>query len=364
VTRPDLPPLDDLIPMLEEIWSSRVLTNGGKFHQLFEKELAAYLDVNYVSLVTNGTLALMVAIRALGLKGEVITTPFTFAATAQALEWCGLKPVFVDIDPTTFNLDPLKIEAAITADTSAVLPVHCYGFPCDTIGIADITAMYNLKVLYDGSHAFGVNCDCGSLLAHGNATTLSFHATKLFNTFEGGAIISESAALKAEIDRLKNFGFQNEISFGAVGTNAKMNEFCAAVGLLQLKRIDSAILRRQTLGALYRQALADCPGLTLPSMPNLSRANQAYFPVLVNGNSKFSRDDLYECLKSSGIHTRRYFYPLVMNSNGLLEADSQKGDLPNSRAIAKSVLCLPIYNDLADEDVMRVCDKLREYCDR
>jgi dTDP-4-amino-4,6-dideoxygalactose transaminase len=347
VTKPTLPPLEELVPYLQKIWENKVLTNGGPFHEQLEKELCEYLGVEYICLFTNATIALVTALQALRITGEVITTPYSFVATSHSLLWNGIKPVFVDIDPNTLNLDPAKIEAAITPSTTAIMPVHCYGHPCDVDAIHKIADNYNLKVIYDAAHAFGVQCHCGSVLNHGDLSVLSFHATKVFNTFEGGAIICRDAKTKARIDQLKNFGHAGEVNVVAPGINGKMSEFNAALGLLQLKYIDQALARRQEIDAAYRKRLKDVKGIHCLNDAGEKVANYAYFPILVQADYPICRDDLYQKLKDIGIHPRRYFYPLISDFpmyRGLPSA--HKENLPVATTAAQQVLCLPIYPDL------------------
>jgi len=347
VTKPFLPPLEEFIPLLEEIWTSGVLTNSGPKHQELERELCKYLGVQHISLFTNATIALVTALQALRITGEVITTPYSFVATSHSLLWNGIKPVFVDIDSRTLNIDPSKIEAAITPQTTAILPVHCYGHPCDVEAIERIADSYNLKVIYDAAHAFGVHCHCGSILNHGDLSVLSFHATKVFNTFEGGAIICPDAKTKVRIDQLKNFGHSGETSVVATGINGKMSEFNAALGLLQLKYIDQAIAKRQKIDEAYRSALDGIKGVKCIAGSGEAIANYAYFPVLITSDFPISRDELFFKLKENGIHPRRYFYPLISEFpmyRGLLSAHA--GNLPVATSSALQVLCLPIYPDL------------------
>lgn len=347
VTQPYLPPLEEFIPYLEKIWASKILTNAGPFHQQLEKELCEYLGVEHVSLFANGTLALVTALQAMRITGEVITTPYSFVATSHSLLWNGIKPVFVDIDPNTLNLDPEKIEAAITPQTTAIMPVHCYGHPCDIEAIQKIADNYNLKIIYDAAHAFGVQDENGSLLRHGDLSVLSFHATKVFNTFEGGAIICSDAKTKARIDHLKNFGHVGEVTVVAPGINGKMSEFNAALGLLQLKHIDRVLSQRRTIDAAYRERLKGVKGIRCLNDAGERIANYAYFPVLVEADYPISRDDLYLRLKDVGIHPRRYFYPLISDFpmyRGLPSAHRE--NLPVATAAAVKVLCLPIYPDL------------------
>ena len=357
VTKPFLPPLEDFIPYLERIWESGVLTNNGPFHQQLEQALCDYLGIKHISLFCNGTIALVTALKALRIRGEVITTPYSFVATAHALRWNNITPVFVDIDPVSMNLDPARIESAITPETTAILPVHCYGNPCDVDAIDEIAANYNLKVIYDAAHAFGVNCHCGSVLNHGDLSVLSFHATKVFNTFEGGAIVCPDERTKRQIDHLKNFGFANETTVVATGINGKMNELQAAMGLLQLKNIDSAIKSRAGIARQYRQSLADIPGITCVADAGQIRANYSYFPILVGKEYPLSRDELYDRLKAQKIYGRRYFYPLITDFpmyRGLSTA--AVGNLPVAQAHADQVICLPIYPDLEKSDQRRILD--------
>lgn len=360
VTKPYLPPLEEFIPYLEKIWESGVLTNNGPFHQQLEQDLCGYLGVKHISLFANGTIALVTALKALRIRGEVITTPFSFVATAHALRWNNITPVFVDIDPVTMNLDPNRIESAITPETTAIMPVHCYGNPCDVDAIEEIAANYNLRVIYDAAHAFGVTCHCGSVLNHGDLSVLSFHATKVFNTFEGGAIVCPDGRTKRQIDNLKNFGFLNETTVVATGINGKMNELQAAMGILQLQTIDQAIARRAEVAARYREGLEGVLGITCAPDSGQVRSNYSYFPILVGSNYPLSRDELYEKLKQRGINSRRYFYPLITEFpmyRGLKSAAT--GDLPQAQRLASEVICLPIYPDLNDTDIQRVVDRIR-----
>lgn len=347
VTKPYLPPLEEFVPYLEKIWENKILTNDGPFHQQLEKELCDYLGVNHISLFTNATIALITALQALRITGEVITTPYSFVATSHSLLWNGIKPVFVDIDPNTLNLDPAKIEAAITPQTTAIMPVHCYGHPCDIDAIQTIADNYNLKVIYDAAHAFGVECHCGSVLNHGDLSVLSFHATKVFNTFEGGAIVCPDLKTKIRIDQLKNFGHAGEVTVVAPGINGKMSEFNAALGLLQLKYIDTALSRRKEIDIAYREGLKNVKGISCLGDAGEMVANYSYFPILVDADFSMSRDELYQNLKNNGIHTRRYFYPLISDFpmyRGLPSA--HKGNLPVAATAAQQILCLPIYPDL------------------
>jgi dTDP-4-amino-4,6-dideoxygalactose transaminase len=355
VTQPYLPPLKEFIPYLEEIWERKCVTNNGPFHQELEEELCAHLGVKHISLFSNGTLALITALQALRVTGEVITTPFSFVATTHSLHWNGIKPVFVDIDPLTFNLDPKKIEAAITPQTTAILPVHVYGIPCNIDAIEKIADIYGLKVIYDAAHAFGVKINGESVLQHGDLSILSFHGTKVFNTFEGGAIVSRDASMKRRIDFLKNFGFADEVTVVASGINAKMDEVRAAFGLLQLKYMRNVRLERNRIDHLYREALKDIPGIEFREIPEGVESNYSYFPILIEPEFPLTRDQLYECLRQNGIYARRYFYPLISQFpayRGL--PSSASANLPVANRIAERVLCLPIYPALTEGDVRRV----------
>lgn len=345
VTQPSLPDLKDLIPYLEKIWESKIISNNGPFHKQLEDELCKYLNVPYISLVSNGTIGLIVALNALGVGGEIITTPYSFVATAHSLRWNKIKPIFVDIDPITLNLDPKNIEDAITPNTSAIMPVHVYGNPCDIDAIEAIAKKHNLKVIYDASHAFGVECHCGSILNKGDLSILSFHATKVFNTFEGGAIISKDKSTKKRIDQLKNFGFTGEITVEQTGINGKMNEFSAALGLLQLKKIDNDIRARKKIDEEYRKALKDVLGINCHNYTNMEKGNYSYFPIFVDDNYHLSRDQLYNKLRENGINGRRYFYPLITDFKMYKNLNLNK-KLPISKKVASQVICLPIYDQL------------------
>lgn len=359
VTQPFLPPLEEFIPYLQQIWDSRILTNGGPLHQQLEQALCEYLGVEHIALFNNGTIALVTALQALELSGEVITTPYSFVATAHALLWNGLTPVFVDIDPHTLNLDPAKIEAAITPNTSAILPVHCYGNPCDVAAIQAIADRHGLKVLYDAAHAFGVQDAGGSILRHGDLSVLSFHATKVFNTFEGGAIVCRDAATKRRIDALKNFGIVDEVTVTAAGLNGKLSEIHAAAGLLQLKHLDQVLQRRAEIDRTYRAHLRDVPGIRLIAGTGQTVANHAYFPILVEDDYPLSRDALYQRLKARQIFTRRYFYPLISALPMYRELPSARL-LPVAQRIANHVLCLPLHPALQPEDQLEIIDAVRE----
>lgn len=355
VTQPFLPELSEFVPYLKQIWDNRWLTNNGPFHQELEAKLAEYFGVEHVSLFNNATIALITALQAMRIHGEVITTPYSFVATSHSIMWNGLEPVFVDIDPTTFNIDPAKIEAAITPRTTAIMPVHCYSNPCDVEALQKIADNYGLKVIYDAAHAFGVNYKGESLLKWGDLSILSFHATKVFNTFEGGAIISPDAKTKQRIDRLKNFGIADELTVTAPGINGKMSEINAAFGLVQLKHIDDAMAQRQAVDSRYRSELAEVTGITLYQHDINANSNFSYFPILVEAEYPLSRDELYEKLKAHGILSRRYFYPLISNMpmyRGLPTADTVH--LPLANALAEKVLCLPIFNELTVEQQQQV----------
>lgn len=362
VTQPALPPLEEFIPYLEKIWNNKWLTNNGPFHQQLEKEMADYLGVKYISLFSNGTLALITALQALRITGEVITSPFSFVATTHSLWWNNIKPVFIDIEPEHFNLDPSKIEAAITPQTTAIMPVHVYGNPCNIEEIQRIADIYGLRVIYDAAHAFGVRKNKQSILNWGDLSILSFHATKVYNTIEGGAIICQDENTKQRIDLLKNFGFINEVTVVEPGINAKMNEIQAAYGSLQLKYVDEYISRRKDVAERYRQLLADVKGITTISDMEGVDYNYAYFPVLVNTRAYgISRDDLYIKLQEYDIFGRRYFYPLISEFPTYKGLPSAKIDnLPIANQVAKEIICLPIYPELSLEDVERICQIIKQ----
>ena len=361
VTQPALPPLEEFIPYLKEIWANKILTNGGPFHRQLEKALCKYLGVEHLALFSNGTLGLVTALQALRVTGEVITTPYSFVATAHSLLWNGIKPVFVDVDPHTLNLDPAKIEAAITPQTTAIMPVHCYGHPCDVDAIQKIADNYNLKVIYDAAHAFGVQDKGGSVLRHGDLSVLSFHATKVFNTFEGGAIICPDAKTKQRIDHLKNFGFVDEVTVVAPGINGKMSEINAAFGMLQLEHVDEALVKRKSIDAAYREALRNVPGIRCLQDAGEQVANYSYFPLLVEASYPLSRDALYQKLKDNNIFARRYFYPLITDFpmyRGMPSANRK--NLPVAAAAAQKVICLPIYPALTPQELQRITQLIME----
>ena len=356
VTSPLLPDLKEFESLLEDIWNRQWITNNGHYHQKLEKALAEYLKVPYISLFTNGTLPLITSLQALRITGEVITTPYSFVATTHALWWNGIKPVFVDIDPETCNLDPTKIEAAITPKTTAIMPVHVYGRPCDTKAIQDIADKYGLKVIYDAAHAFGVEVNGKSILEEGDMSTLSFHATKVYNTVEGGALICHDEKTKKHIDYLKNFGFAGETEVIAPGINSKMDEIRAAYGLLNLKKVDDAISARHKVADQYRQALKDIIGISFMNDIPCVRHNYSYFPIFVDAEHYgMTRDELYFKMKEQNILGRRYFYPLISSFSTYrgLESSTQH-NLPIATKVAKEVICLPMYAGLTGDDVERV----------
>ena len=360
VTSPLLPSLDDFLPYLRDIWDRKWLTNNGHYHQELEKALCEYLKVPYISLFTNGTLPLMCALQVLRITGEVITTPYSFVATTHSLWWNGIKPVFVDIDPETCNLDPDKIEAAITPKTTAIMPVHVYGKPCDVERIQAIADKYGLKVIYDAAHAFGVEVDGKSILTAGDMSTLSFHATKVYNTVEGGALICHDAKTKQRIDYLKNFGFAGETTVIAPGINGKMDEVRSAYGLLNLKQVDAAIEARRQVAIRYREALRGVKGIrVMEDMPGVHH-NYSYFPVFINAEEYgMTRDELYFKMKEYGVLGRRYFYPLISNFSTYRGLESARPEnLPVATKIADSVICLPMYYGLTEEDVDRVIEQI------
>ena len=354
VTSPLLPDLKDFEKYLEDIWGRKWLTNNGHYHQELEKALSSYLGVPYISLFTNGTLPLITALQAMKITGEVITTPYTFTATTHSIWWNNLKPVFVDVEENG-NIDPEKIESAITPNTTAIMPVHVYGTPCNTNRIQEIADIYGLKVIYDAAHAFGVSVNGKSILENGDMSTLSFHATKVFNTVEGGALICHDKATKRRIDYLKNFGFADEITVVAPGINSKMDELRAAYGLLNLKKVDEAIEKRRHITELYRTALKNVPGVRFLEDIEGVRHNYSYFPIFITEEYHMNRDALYIKLKENNILGRRYFYPLISNLPVYRGLDSAKPEnLPVANKLAAQVLCLPMYADLSDDDISRI----------
>lgn len=389
VTSPLLPDLEAYHELLKEIWDSKWITNNGQFHKKLEAALKQYLGVPQISLFTNGTLPLLTSLQALRITGEVITTPYSFVATTHSIWWAGCKPVFVDIDPRTGNIDPEKIEAAITPKTTAIMPVHCYGKPCDVRRIKEIADTYGLKVIYDAAHAFGLeipkheadyrrafdeaqnalepctpvkreeqNVETESILNWGDMSTLSFHATKVYNTIEGGAMIMSNEETKKRIDFLKNFGFANETTVVGPGINSKMDEMRAAYGLLNLKQVDAAIAARQQVAIKYREALRGVPGITFfDDMPGVKH-NYSYFPIFIDEKAfGLSRDALYEKMKAANVLGRRYFYPLISDFSTYRGLESAAPEnLPNAHRMANSVLCLPMHHALSDEDIQRTLD--------
>lgn len=356
VTSPLLPPLEEFQELLADIWQRKWITNNGHYHQELEKALAEYLGVPYISLFTNGTLPLITALQALRITGEVITTPYSFVATTHSIWWNGIKPVFVDVDPVTGNLDPDKIEAAITPRTTAIMPVHVYGTPCDTGRIQAIADKYGLKVIYDAAHAFGVRVNGDSILNAGDISTLSFHATKTYNTVEGGALVCHDAAMKQRIDYLKNFGFAGETEVVAPGINSKMDEVRAAYGLLSLRYVDAAIEARRKVAEQYREALRGVPGLRImEDVPGVTH-NYSYFPVFAHeAEYGESRDALYFRLKEQGILGRRYFYPLISTFSTYRGLESASpANLPIATRMAEEVICLPLHHELTTTDVARI----------
>ncbi|EXZ86395.1 degT/DnrJ/EryC1/StrS aminotransferase family protein [Bacteroides fragilis str. B1 (UDC16-1)] len=356
VTSPLLPPLSEFIPYLEDIWKRKWLTNNGSYHETLEKALCEYLKVPYVSLFTNGTLPLMVALQALRITGEVITTPYSFVATTHSLWWNGIKPVFVDIDPVTCNIDPDKIEASITPKTTAIMPVHVYGIPCDTVRIQEIANKYGLKVIYDAAHAFGVEVQGKSILEAGDMSTLSFHATKVYNTIEGGALICHDEKTKKRIDYLKNFGFADETTIVAPGINGKMDEIRSAYGLLNLKQVDAAIMARKQVADMYCKTLRNIEGIRLMEEVSGVQHNYSYFPIFID-SEKFgmTRDELYFKMKEHGIMGRRYFYPLISEFSFYKGLESARPEnLPIANQIANSVICLPMHHGLNHECIERI----------
>jgi len=358
VTSPLLPDLKDFMPYLEKIWNNKRLTNNGPFHKELEAELRKYLNVNHLNLFSNGTLALITALQALRISGEVITTPYSFVATTHSLWWNNIKPVFVDIEPDTFNMDPKRIEAAITSATTAIMPVHVYGTPCNVKEIERIADIYGLRVIYDAAHAFGVKQNGVSLLNSGDLSVLSFHATKIFSTVEGGAIICHDEKMKARIDFLKNFGFANEVTVVAPGINAKMNEVQAAFGLISLKMVDESIAKRKRLTEIYRNGFSSVDGISfLPEFPDVHH-NYGYFPILVDEQKYgMSRDALYEKMQQHNIYGRRYFYPLISDFPTYKGLPSAKTDnLPVATKVASQVICLPMHHELSEEHVNYIID--------
>ncbi|WP_296114452.1 DegT/DnrJ/EryC1/StrS aminotransferase family protein [uncultured Alistipes sp.] len=389
VTSPLLPNLDEFNELLKQIWNSKWITNNGQFHKKLESALKEYLGVPQISLFTNGTLPLLTALQALRITGEVITTPYSFVATTHSIWWAGCKPVFVDIDPRTGNLDPEKIEAAITPKTTAIMPVHCYGKPCDVRRIKEIADIYGLKVIYDAAHAFALEIpknevdykrafdeaknalepcipvkredqkvETESILNWGDMSTLSFHATKVYNTIEGGAMIMPDEETKKRIDFLKNFGFANETTVVGPGINSKVDEMRAAYGLLNLSQVDAAIAARQQVAVKYREVLRGIDGITFfDDMPGVKH-NYSYFPIFIDEKAfGMSRDALYFKMKEANVLGRRYFYPLISEFSTYRGLESANpANLPNAHKMADSVLCLPMHHELSDNDIERILD--------
>jgi dTDP-4-amino-4,6-dideoxygalactose transaminase len=361
VTQPFLPPLNEFQPYLEQIWENKRLTNRGPFHDQLEEELCSYLGVRHISLFCNGTIALLVAIKALELSGEIITTPYSFVATAHSIKWNGIKPVFVDIESKTCNINPDKIEQAITPNTSAIMPVHVYGNPCDNDSIQEIANKHNIKIIYDAAHAFGVNSGNQSIMNWGDLSVLSFHATKIFNTFEGGAIICHSYEMKRKIDDLKNFGFQSEVTIKGLGINGKMSEVQAAMGLLQLKYIDQNIADRKKITVRYKEYLSNIPGLTYLDENDNNDYNHSYFPIFIDENIyREPRDCVYKKLKQKNIYGRRYFYPLISEFEEYnRQASSSIQNHSMAKYLSDSVICLPIYPGLKDCELKLIVDVIK-----
>lgn len=362
VTRPFLPPKIEFDKYVNQIWESRELTNSGKFHNALETSLSKALGVKHISLFSNGTIALVVALKALKITGEVITTPYSFVATAHALVWNEIKPIFVDIENESFNIDPLKVEAAITKNTSAILAVHCYGHPARLDALAKIAKKYKLHLLYDAAHAFGVSINNKSILNAGDMSILSFHATKVFNTFEGGAIISKTKKMKETIDSLRNFGFVNETNVNAIGINGKMAEINAALGLAQLPHFKEVIDLRRNVDSLYRKHLSNIKGIKLYPTQNNVQHNFSYFPIAVEKSYPLSRDELFQKFREINIIVRRYFYPLISDFSiyKKLYPENSTQNLKNAKKMSAQVLCLPIYPDLYENDIYEVSKVIKD----
>ena len=358
VTQPVLPDLEKFIPYLEQIWNNKILTNCGPLHQQLEQELCEYLGVKHISLFNNGTIALITALQALGLdQGEVITTPYTFIATAHSIVWNRLTPVFVDIDPITSNIDPTEVEKAITNQTVAILPVHCYGIPCDVDRLKEISERHKIKLIYDAAHAFGINYKGESLLNYGDLSVISFHATKVFNTFEGGAIVSHSEEMKQRIDQLRNFGIQNETTVDEVALNGKLSEVHAALGLLQLKTIDQTLEARNQLDKIYRDALFGIKGIRCLERSGIEKDNSAYFPIVIDDLYPLSRDDLFEKLKANNIFARKYFYPIMTEFHIYKQYSAAT---PNAKWLSDRVLCLPLYPTLSIDECKKIVALIKD----
>jgi len=361
VTEPYLPPLEEFIPYLQQIWESKRLTNSGPLHLQLEMELAEFLGVDHIALLANGTTALLIAFEALQLSGEVITTPYSFVATTHALRWKNLTPVFVDIDPDSLTIDPKKIEAAITPRTSAILAVHVYGQPCDVAAVQRIADTHHIKLIYDAAHSFAVQDQGGSILRHGDLSILSFHATKVFTTFEGGAVVCRDAEMKHRIDSLKNFGLGGMDAAFDAGINGKMSEIHAAFGLVQLQHVRKAINLRKRIDNRYRQQLGGIPGIKLFSLTAGITQNYSYFPILIQESYGTSRDELYYLLSDQQIFARSYFSPLISNcASYRILPSARKNNLPIANFCEDQVLCLPLSPSLTDEDVDRIVAVIRK----
>ena len=359
VTKPSLPPLEEFIPYLEKIWSSKILTNSGPFHEELEHKLSNYLGVNQISLLANGTLALMTALQALNVKGEVITTPFTFVATVNAILCTGNLPIFVDIEVGSLNIDPKAIEAAINTNTKAIVATHCYGNPCDTKTIEKIAHKYNLRVIYDAAHAFGVEDSGGSILRHGDLSILSLHATKVFTTFEGGCIIANDTEITKTVTQLRNFGISSEGQVASVGLNAKMSEVHAALGLLQLNYVDALIKKRSIIADLYKKNISKIKGICVVQDTEITKPNYTYFPILIREDYPVDRDTLFKRMADIGVNARKYFFPLITEFPAYKNLRPKNSlSLPNAKKASGQILCLPIYPDLELKNVAKICDFL------
>lgn len=363
VTRPFLPPLSEFLPRLEEVWSSGILTNCGPQHQQLEGALKKYLGVRNIALVNNGTAALQAALEILDIQGEVITTPYSFVATSHSLVWRKCKPVFVDISPGDCNIDPAKVAEAVNERTSAILAVHCYGFPCDVESLQHIAEKNNLKLIYDAAHAFGVKYKNKSILNYGDISTLSFHATKIFNTMEGGAVVCATSQNDARAKKIRNFGFDNETSVSTIGLNFKLNEIQAIMGLAQLPHMDEILAKRKAIAAVYDAELSGIEGIAFPREREGALVNHSYYPILVKRDGKKKRDDLYAFLKKTGIHTRRYFYPLISDFVNYKDT-AEEWALPMARYVSERIICLPIYPDLSGEEQCFVIEKIKDFFGR
>ena len=362
VTSPALPPLSEVISLLKIIWENKRLTNQGPFHDQFEKELCKYLNVENISLFTNASLAILTSIKALRLTGNIITTPYTFVATTHAIKWAGLEPKFVDINPSDCNINPKLIENAIDDDTSAILAVNCYGNPCQINNLTKISKEHNIKLIIDAAQSFGVKYKKENIFIGGDLSVVSFHATKTFNTFEGGAVITKNLEIKKRLDKMKNFGFEDEINITEIGLNCKMNEFSSLLGIVQLKYIDEYLKKRKKIAETYFKYLSNIEGIETFTREKFIESNNTYFPIIVNSKYPKNRDELYRLLRSNGILTRRYFYPLISNLKMYSHLNSSKrSNLPEANRIAKQVLCLPIYPDLSKEDQYRILDLIKEF---